>query len=59
MAGLLALSAPLAVNAATAISEMAGKVLPYQENRASSTDIGNEPDDQMLLTRFLPLAPTK
>lgn len=55
MAGLLALSAPLAVNAATAISEMAGKVLPYQEKPRVFvlTDIGNEPDDQMSLTRFL------
>ncbi len=51
----MALSAPLAVSAATGIPEMAAKVLPYQEKPRVFvlTDIGNEPDDQMSLTRFL------
>lgn len=55
MSGVVALSAPLAVSAATGIPEMAAKVLPYQEKPRVFvlTDIGNEPDDQMSLTRFL------
>ncbi len=56
MTGILALCAPLAVNAAdNAISEIAAKVVPYQTTPRVFvlTDIGNEPDDQMSLTRFL------
>ncbi|WP_281075489.1 nucleoside hydrolase-like domain-containing protein [Klebsiella quasivariicola] len=56
MTGILALCAPLAVNAAdNATAEMAAKVLPYQTAPRVFvlTDIGNEPDDQMSLTRFL------
>lgn len=45
----------LSVQAETRIAQMAGKVLPYQEKPRVFvlTDIGNEPDDQMSLTRFL------
>ena len=55
MAGLLAVSAPLAASADTAIGQIAAKVLPYQAKPRVFvlTDIGNEPDDQMSLTRFL------
>lgn len=55
MAGILAISVPLASNADTAIGQMAAKVLPYQAKPRVFvlTDIGNEPDDQMSLTRFL------
>lgn len=55
MAGLLAISAPLAAYADTAIAQMATKVLPYQAKPRVFvlTDIGNEPDDQMSLTHFL------
>lgn len=55
MAGVMALSAPIATNAEGNIREIAGKVLPYQEKPRVFvlTDIGNEPDDQMSLTRFL------
>lgn len=56
--GVLAISAPLAASAAstdTTASQMATKVLPYQTKPRVFvlTDIGNEPDDQMSLTRFL------
>jgi hypothetical protein len=50
MTGILALCAPLAVNAAdNAISEIAAKVVPYQTTPRVFvlTDIGNEPDDQV------------
>ncbi|MBM3070951.1 nucleoside hydrolase-like domain-containing protein [Lelliottia sp. RWM.1] len=55
MAGVATFSAPLAFGAETAITQIAGKVLPYQEKPRVFvlTDIGNEPDDQMSLTRFL------
>ena len=51
MAGVLAGTA----HADTAITQMASKVLPAQEKPRVFvlTDIGNEPDDQMSLTRFL------
>lgn len=51
MTGIL----PLAANAETSLAQMAAKVLPYQEKPRVFvlTDIGNEPDDQMSLTRFL------
>lgn len=55
MAGVAAFSAPQAASAEPAITQLAGKVLPYQEKPRVFvlTDIGNEPDDQMSLTRFL------
>jgi len=55
MAGVAAFSAPLAASAEPAITQLAGKVLPYQEKPRVFvlTDIGNEPDVQMSLTRFL------
>ena len=55
LAGLLAVSAPLTGSATTSIEKMANAVLPYQEKPRVFvlTDIGNEPDDQMSLTRFL------
>lgn len=55
MAGLLAASTPLAASADTTIGQIAAKVLPYQAKPRVFvlTDIGNEPDDQMSLTRFL------
>ncbi|MDH1612440.1 nucleoside hydrolase-like domain-containing protein [Klebsiella aerogenes] len=55
MAGLLTISTPLVASADNAIGEMASKVLPYQAKPRVFvlTDIGNEPDDQMSLTRFL------
>ena len=55
LAGLLAVSAPLAVSAETTTAEVAKTVLPYQAKPRVFvlTDIGNEPDDQMSLTRFL------
>ena len=55
MAGLLALFTPLVASADTAIGQMAAKVLPYQAKPRVFVlpDIGNEPDDQMSLTRFL------
>ncbi|QJT83731.1 hypothetical protein C0557_12550 [Kosakonia sp. MUSA4] len=45
----------LPAQAETSIAQMAGKVLPYQQKPRVFvlTDIGNEPDDQMSLTRFL------
>lgn len=55
LAGLLAVSAPLTSSAETSTEKMANTVLPYQEKPRVFvlTDIGNEPDDQMSLTRFL------
>lgn len=55
MAGVMAFATPLAIGAETAIAQAASKVLPYQEKPRVFvlTDIGNEPDDQMSLTRFL------
>ncbi|WP_253073813.1 nucleoside hydrolase-like domain-containing protein [Kosakonia sp. MUSA4] len=54
---LLALAGAMALpaQAETSIAQMAGKVLPYQQKPRVFvlTDIGNEPDDQMSLTRFL------
>ncbi|PLV54267.1 hypothetical protein NV64_18235 [Erwinia sp. B116] len=46
---------PVTVQAETTIQALAGKVLPYQQKPRVFvlTDIGNEPDDQMSLTRFL------
>ncbi|MGN8236556.1 DUF1593 domain-containing protein [Enterobacter soli] len=55
MAGVMAFATPLAIGAETAMAQAASKVLPYQEKPRVFvlTDIGNEPDDQMSLTRFL------
>ncbi|WP_338463564.1 DUF1593 domain-containing protein [Franconibacter daqui] len=46
---------PVTVNAETTMQDIAGKVIPFQEKPRVFvlTDIGNEPDDQMSLTRFL------
>lgn len=55
MSGMMALATPLLTHAGTTIPQIAGKVLPYQAKPRVFvlSDIGNEPDDQMSLTRFL------
>ncbi|MGY5956995.1 nucleoside hydrolase-like domain-containing protein [Kosakonia sp. BK9b] len=55
MSSAMAFSASLAASTATESAQLAGKVLPMQEKPRVFvlTDIGNEPDDQMSLTRFL------
>ncbi|WP_233982556.1 DUF1593 domain-containing protein [Pectobacterium versatile] len=55
LAGVLAVSAPLTSSAETTVEKVAKNVLPYQAKPRVFvlTDIGNEPDDQMSLTRFL------
>lgn len=56
---LATVAAPLALPASalaeTAVQTLAANVLPYQQKPRVFvlTDIGNEPDDQMSLTRFL------
>jgi len=55
IAGLMVISTPTVASADTTTGQIAANVLPYQAKPRVFvlTDIGNEPDDQMSLTRFL------